>query len=117
MKWPPHEQKCRLCGSERELTRHHLVPRQWFRLRPPRSKVTHDRFNIVVLCLPCHNDIEGSLSPLALAREMIAQRKHEARQALRRKLTADESAFVVNTAGEKWFDKEYPAASSHDLSR
>lgn len=80
--------------GSRPLTRHHLIPENWFKfqLRPTRAVRSVDA-NIVPLCRPCHDEVEHD---------------EESRRMLRRVLGSDEIAFVIQLAGEEWFNERYP---------
>jgi len=41
---------CLRCGAKRNLTVHHIIPRN--------EKGTHELFNLMTLCYTCHDDIE-----------------------------------------------------------
>lgn len=80
--------------GSRTLTRHHLIPQEWFRrqLAPTRAIRSVDA-NIVPLCRPCHDEVELDI---------------EGRRMLRRVLGAEEVAFIVQLASENWFEARYP---------
>lgn len=89
------EGKCRLCGAAaaiRGLTRHHLVP------RGQRGDDISD--NIIPLCgdgtRGCHAEVE--------------YRTKGYRPRLRRKLTADELAYIIDKKGASWLNspRGYP---------
>lgn len=93
------EAHCRMCLRPREirpLTRHHLVPQQWFMVQ---AEIVRDLRNcdacIVPLCRPCHDSVEG-------------KKNRDGRKMLRRVLTQDEIAFCIAVRGKEWFDKAYP---------
>lgn len=97
------EGQCRLCqepgswGSD--LTRHHLVPEVWFRLRRTWRALWLCRNadpNIIPLCRPCHDRVEESES---------------ARRELRPLLAQDEVAFAFQSIGRAWLDATYPCAT------
>jgi hypothetical protein len=94
------ENRCRMCqrpASVRPLTRHHVVPRSWFKERPKLACLQHADANIVPLCAPCHSDVERP--------------GDHARIELRRLLRPGELAFALRTAGRRWLDRRYPANS------
>lgn len=78
----------------RPLTRHHLLPLEWFKyqLAPTRAVRSVDA-NIVPLCRQCHDEVEDD---------------EESRRMLRRALGADEVSFAIQLAGEQWFEERYP---------
>ncbi len=49
------ENKCVVCGTLEELTRHHVVPYSYRRHMPDEYK-DHNHHDIVPLCIPCHLD-------------------------------------------------------------
>ncbi len=78
----------------RQLTRHHLLPLEWFKHQlPPTRALRSVDANIIPLCRQCHDEVE---------------RDEESRRMLRRSLGADEAAFAIQLAGEGWFDQRYP---------
>lgn len=100
------EGHCRLClrpASEyphenplaiRRMTRHHLVPRRWWRHRPRMAALYRDvDANIVPLCRPCHDLVEESV----LYRRM-----------LRHVMTQAEVTFCIQVCGKVWLDRRYP---------
>lgn len=98
------EGHCRMCGrrgseelqpqSVRFLTRHHLVPRRWFRRHPLLQRLyANVDANIVPLCRPCHDMVECDLG---------------ARRMLRHVLTQAEIAFCIQLRGEEWLEHRYP---------
>lgn len=109
------EGRCRMCLRPkriRRLTRHHLVPQQWFNDRvrtdpgpqhPDFVRLGIAEFtvfrvrdvdaNIVPLCGPCHRDVESDES---------------ARRMLRKLLGNSEATFAIKVRGEGWFDSMYP---------
>jgi hypothetical protein len=48
---------CVVCGSESEITRHHVVPR-CFRKYFPLHLKNHAMYDVLILCVDCHNDYE-----------------------------------------------------------
>jgi len=48
---------CVVCGSEGELNTHHVVPWCYRRYFPDELK-THNWYDIMALCIPCHNNYE-----------------------------------------------------------
>lgn len=57
------ENKCVKCGTDKHLTRHHIVPSK-FRRHFPLSYKDRSSFDIVILCANCHEDIEKLMYPL-----------------------------------------------------
>ena len=51
------ENKCCVCGSEKELSRHHVVP-YCYRKHMPNSIKDNNFFDILPLCCDCHNKYE-----------------------------------------------------------
>lgn len=51
------ENKCIVCGSQTELTRHHIVPHGYRKYFPEELKV-HRGYDVALLCVPCHNTYE-----------------------------------------------------------
>lgn len=93
------EGRCRLCPRTEELTKHHLVSQQWFKLNPdkPGKDSVH---NIVPLCVYCHRVIDGSIG--------AKDKRREKRRMLRARLSQDEVDFVLRSAGAAWLDHHYP---------
>jgi len=92
------EGACRMCrrsSAIRPVTRHHIVPLSWFRVRPRFAPLRNADSNIVPLCEPCHKQVERRNPP-------------HARVELRRLLSNREIAFVLQTAGPEWLDWRYP---------
>lgn len=107
------EARCRMClrprgpDSKREwlqtpfsfdgtrpLTRHHLLPLEWFKYQlPPTRAIRSVDANMIPLCRQCHDEIELD---------------EESRRMLRRVLGADEASFAIQLAGEEWFNERYP---------
>lgn len=89
--------RCRLCGSEKQITRHHLVPRRFrgrkLHRRVSAAQVGH-RCNIVKLCTACHLGVEQNDSGM--------------RMDLRLVLNANELRHMERVAGREWVDREYP---------
>lgn len=91
--------RCRICGTDENITRHHLIPKrmvehwryQMFKHRIRPVHVGH-RCNIVKLCVVHHTEIErGNL-----------------RSELRALLTPNELRYLEKTAGREWMDLNYP---------
>jgi 5-methylcytosine-specific restriction endonuclease McrA len=83
--------------SERNLTTHHLVPRNVLRAR---KDLIGRPGNLVMLCRRCHDFVE--------AKEQTGGHVHRAR--LRASLTQLEVSYVRDVAGEDWLDWRYPLA-------
>lgn len=82
----------------RSLTRHHIVPQEWFKHQPPPTRAIRSTDpNIVPLCRPCHDEVEL---------------EEEGRRMLRRVLGAEEVAFMLQLAGEDWVNAKYPPSSA-----
>ena len=66
----PHETGCALCGCDRPLTFHHLIPRKnhsnkWFKKNFTREEMTHRGIDV---CRPCHSYLHKVLSEKELGR-------------------------------------------------
>ena len=64
------EGRCRLCLRDqriRPLTRHHVVPKRWFRSRGLPNSLRDADANIVPLCRPCHDLIHHGQPAAAAA--------------------------------------------------
>lgn len=85
----------------RVMTRHHLVPKLWFRKNPAWRELRDCDANIVPLCRPCHDLVELP--------EWFGGASH--RRMLRRLLTQAEIVFVIQTRGRRWLEKRYPASA------
>jgi len=60
---------CELCGLDRDLTVHHLIPKcQWRRLKRKRKVSGKDEMPVAVLCRTCHNMVHRTFSHAELAR-------------------------------------------------
>ena len=91
------EGRCRMClrsSSLRPLTRHHIVPRVWFKRNGRVAVLRNVSANIVPLCWPCHEYVEWNQYGRSLLRKVLA---------------AEEVAFVLQVSGREWFDRRYPA--------
>lgn len=55
----PKEHKCVVCGTDQELTRHHVVPYR-FRKYLPEEYKNRSIFDILPVCRPCHNDYHSA---------------------------------------------------------
>lgn len=53
----PRENKCVVCGSVEDLTRHHVVP-HCYRKHFPENMKSHQSYDILAVCFPCHNKYE-----------------------------------------------------------
>lgn len=51
------ENRCVVCGSEKDLTRHHIVPYCYRRFFPMNLK-QHRSYDVMALCIPCHRSYE-----------------------------------------------------------
>src|SRR5581483_4392719 len=49
--------RCVVCGSEDNLTRHHIVPISYRRFFPLNLK-NHNSYDVMALCIPCHRTYE-----------------------------------------------------------
>jgi hypothetical protein len=111
------EARCRMClhprrrRGVRQLTRHHIVPQQWFRTRMQREsgsawtrlwRLRDAEANIVPLCARCHRDVHAD---------------EWARRMLRKVLGANEVAFAIKVFGQASFDAMYPSVSSEVIRK
>lgn len=91
------ERLCRMCGTSRGgMTRHHIVPKRWFKEMLGEGKGAKIRDcdnNIVPLCAHCHHDIENNA---------------DGRQMLRKVLSVSELAFGIQLVGNTQFNAWYP---------
>lgn len=98
-----NEGRCRMCQRDafvRPLSRHHLVPQQYFlRYSEPYRGLRNCDACIVPLCRPCHDSVEG-------------RRNRDNRKMLRKVLMQDEIAFCIAVRGKVWFDRMYPPGPS-----
>jgi 5-methylcytosine-specific restriction endonuclease McrA len=95
------EGRCRLCGLERPLTRHHLVPESWFLSQPAQLRaIRNAHANIVPLCRPCHDDVDR--------RHPVARER--SRRKLRATLSQQEIAFIIAVRDRAWLELAYPSA-------
>lgn len=101
------EGQCRLCQKTADLTRHHLIPKAWFRKNHGIPGVNHP-LNLIPLCLYCHAAVDGYLPAGELSRHLVLHRQLLKRIYLRQKLTEHEVAFMAYTAGDEWVDHNYP---------
>jgi 5-methylcytosine-specific restriction endonuclease McrA len=93
------EGRCRKCGKEGHLTRHHLVPESWFLGQPMvLRQIRNAHANIVPLCRPCHDEVD---SKFPLVRE-------GARRMLRSTFSQQEIAFVIAIRSRRWLEENYP---------
>lgn len=51
------ENKCVVCGSEKELTLHHVVPRMYRKYFPIEMKANRS-IDVLILCIECHESYE-----------------------------------------------------------
>tara|TARA_R110000796_G_scaffold88978_2_gene192368 strand:+ start:13106 stop:13819 length:714 start_codon:yes stop_codon:yes gene_type:complete len=61
----PLENKCVVCGSTDELTKHHVVPSQYRKKLPERFK-SKSSFDVLCVCDTCHNKYEKHADDLKL---------------------------------------------------
>lgn len=52
------ENRCVVCGTERRLTRHHIIPYCYRRHFPDELKM-HSHHDVALLCVPCHDRYES----------------------------------------------------------
>lgn len=92
--WRMLEAQNAVAVGGRPLTRHHLLPLEWFKRQPgPTRAVRSVDANIVPLCRVCHDEVENDV---------------ESRRMLRRVLGAEEVSFMIQLASEAWMDARYP---------
>lgn len=65
----PRKNICVVCGSNQELTRHHVVPRCYRRHFPDKVK-SNSSYDVVPICIDCHLKYESFVGK---AREVLAQ--------------------------------------------
>jgi len=51
------ENKCVVCGTEDELTKHHVVPTQYRKYLPMKYK-SKSSFDVLCICIDCHHEYE-----------------------------------------------------------
>lgn len=68
----PLENKCVCCGSHKELTKHHVVP-YVFRKRFPVKFKSNNHYDVLALCVDCHEEYE--VHATKLKNDMIEQAK------------------------------------------
>jgi len=51
------ENRCVVCGSKEDLTRHHIVPYCYRKFFPTNLK-NHRSYDVMALCIPCHHSYE-----------------------------------------------------------
>jgi 5-methylcytosine-specific restriction endonuclease McrA len=85
------ENRCVVCGSEKDLTRHHVVPYCYRKFFPTHLK-QHRSYDVMALCIPCHHKYEEHALEL-------------------KELLATKYSAPVGGIGRK-FDKELSAARS-----
>lgn len=57
------ENKCVVCGTEKDLTRHHVVPTQ-YRTYLPLNYKSKNSYDVVCVCNKCHNNYEREADKL-----------------------------------------------------
>ena len=106
------ERVCRMCArpsaeleelwhrpdAVRILTRHHLVPKRFFKHFPEWKHLRDCDGNVVPLCRPDHDLIHSRDGAVRL----------QARAMLRRSLTQEEIAYMVQVRGIEWVNNKYP---------
>lgn len=53
-------EKCELCGTQCELTRHHLIPR--LKAKNKYKEMKNDPSNILMICRSCHDFVHANFS-------------------------------------------------------
>lgn len=90
-----HCRMCRRSSRVRQLTRHHMIPQEWWRARGEEiAALRNAAANIVPLCRVCHDEVEAD---------------EKSRRMLRRALTQTEIAFVIDVVGRVWLEEQYPS--------
>lgn len=79
----------------RLMTRHHLVPQEWFRVNPEWKHFRGCDANVIPLCRTCHDLVE-----LPWGKDY--------RRELRRVMAQAEVAFVIQVRGRTWLEQRYP---------
>lgn len=82
----------------RLMTRHHLVPQEFFRIHPEWKHLRGCDANVVPLCRSCHDLVELP--------DWMGGRDH--RHMLRKVITQAEIAFVIQVRGLDWLESRYP---------
>lgn len=57
------QNKCVVCGSDKELTRHHVIPKCYRKYFPEEMK-SHSSYDVLPLCCKCHSKYEKHASAL-----------------------------------------------------
>lgn len=93
------EAHCRMCRRHktvRPLTRHHVIPQEWWRMQGDEiAALRNAAANVVGLCRVCHDHVEVE--------------DDTGRRMLRNVLAQDEIAFVIDVIGRDWLDERYPS--------
>jgi hypothetical protein len=92
---------CRMCqrpNAIRPLTRHHYIPCRWFRRHPEWRLLRDCDPNLAPLCWACHEDVELSDWNGGLPY----------RRMLRKVMSQDEIAFIIQVRGLEWLEHRYP---------
>lgn len=96
-----NEGHCRMCLRHRKirpLTRHHLVPLEWFNHQKMEVRqIRNANANIIPLCRPCHDLVDSQLEEV----------RTPARRELRRSLWQPEIAFAIRLRGADWLQETY----------
>ena len=76
---------CRLCGSDRLLTFHHLIPKRCHRNKWFRKNFTKEEMQQrgIVLCRKCHSFIHNHFTEKQLGRELNTLEKLQANELIR----------------------------------
>ncbi len=73
------EAKCVVCGSEKELTKHHCVPyffrSIWSKIEEEKKHVNHTMHDVLIICIDCHRKYEKEASKFKdnLIKDIIIQ--------------------------------------------
>lgn len=54
----PRDNRCVVCGTHDELTRHHVVP-SCYRRAFPEALRRHDAYDVLMICIDCHDKYEA----------------------------------------------------------
>jgi hypothetical protein len=59
----PKQNVCVVCGTEEDLTKHHIVPSMYRKHFPVKAK-ERSAHDVVVICIPCHEEYEAEATKL-----------------------------------------------------
>lgn len=95
------DNKCVVCGSDNELTRHHVVP-YCYRVHFPEKSKSHTSYDILPVCIDCHEAYEKEAR--MLRRQIIAELKideHGEIEIRREAVRAIKAAAALKRHGNK----------------